>query len=330
MDFLKSFEQRLNNFSSKEFEKMSIMLFRYQAVHNPVYRQYVEARNITIKEVETVEQIPFLPISLFKTHQVKTGDWEDQHVFESSGTTGMTTSKHHVKDLTSYQKNALPLFEDIYGATSDYHLLALLPSYLERDSSSLVYMMDYFIKTGGSEYSGFYLNDTEQLVRTLEILKNDHAKKTILVGVTFALLDLVAENSLSYPDLIVMETGGMKGRRKEMIRAEVHELLQKGFDTKHIHSEYGMTELFSQAYALSDGIFQESKTMKVLIRDINDPLTILVNQLTGGINIIDLANIDSCAFIETQDMGRKLNENTFEVLGRFDNSDVRGCSMLTV
>jgi len=330
MDFLKSFKQRLNNFSSDEFEEMAITLFRYQTAHNSVYRQYLEARNIAVTEIEAIEQIPFLPISFFKTHQIKTGNWESQHVFESSGTTGMTTSKHHVKNLVSYQKNTLRLFEGAYGAISDYHFLALLPSYLERNSSSLVYMMDYFIKTRGSVHSGFYLNDTEQLVQTLEMLKKDRAKKTILVGVTFALLDLVAEHNLSFPDLIVMETGGMKGRRKEMIRAEVHELLQKGFNTKHIHSEYGMTELFSQAYALSEGIFQESKTMKVLIRDVNDPLTILENQVTGGVNIVDLANIDSCAFIETQDMGRKISEDTFEVLGRFDNSDIRGCSMLTV
>jgi hypothetical protein len=330
MDFCKSYKQRLINFSYGEFDEMALDLFRHQALYNQVYRQYIEARNIAISEVETVEQIPFLPISFFKSHQIKTGSWEDQHVFESSGTTGMTTSKHHVKDLVGYQQNALRLFEDVYGSISEYHFLALLPSYLERDSSSLVYMVDYFVKIGGSEYSGFYLDEVDQLIETLELLKEDRAKKTVLIGVTFALLDLVAQHSPSLPDLIVMETGGMKGRRKEMIRAEVHALLQSGFQTEHIHSEYGMTELFSQAYALSGGIFQEPKTMKVLIRDINDPLTLLAGQVTGGMNVIDLANVDSCAFIETQDMGRRLSESTFEVLGRFDNSDVRGCSMLAV
>ena len=330
MDFWKSFKPRLNNFSDNEFEELALMLFRHQAKGNRVYQQYIQARHIVVDKVNTLEQIPFLPISFFKTHQIQTNYWQSEHVFESSGTTGITTSRHLVRNLKNYQENALRLFENNYGSIKEYHFLALLPSYLERNNSSLVFMMDYFIKVSESGFSGFYLNETEELVDLLKKLKTDRARKTILIGVTFALLDLIVEHQLSFPELIVMETGGMKGRRKEMIRTEVHQLLKEGFDVSTVHSEYGMTELFSQAYSQKSGVFQESATLKVLIRDINDPLTILTESETGGLNIIDLANVHSCAFIETQDMGRKPSHNTFEVLGRFDNSDIRGCSLMSV
>lgn len=330
MDFWKSFKERSNNFSSTEFEREALALFRYQAENNKVYREYIQARGINIKQVGAIEEIPFLPISFFKNHSIKSKKWKEVHVFESSGTTGTTTSRHYVRNPKHYQQNALHVFQSTYGSVKDYNFLALLPSYLERNNSSLVFMMDYFIKASGSIFSGFYLNDTNQLVNTLEKLKTDQSRKTILIGVTFALLDLVEEYKLSFPELIIMETGGMKGRRKEMIRTEVHELLRRGFDVPAIHSEYGMTELFSQAYSKGSGVFVEPNSLKILIRDINDPLTLLSDGNTGGLNIIDLANIDSCAFIETQDMGRKLSVNTFEVLGRFDNSDVRGCSLMVV
>lgn len=330
MDFWKSFEQRLNNFSNNDFEEMVLELFTYQAENNLVYKEYINAREIAINEVFNIEQIPFLPISFFKTHEIKSEQWESEHVFESSGTTGMETSKHHVRNLDSYLRNSIQIFENSYGNVKDYHFLALLPSYLERNNSSLVFMMDHFIKASNSEFSEFYLDDTEQLIDILQELKHDQSRKTLLVGVTFALLDLVEEKALSFPNLEVMETGGMKGRRKEMIREEVHVLLKKGFDTNNIHSEYGMTELFSQAYSKSSGIFRENQSMKILIRDVNDPIAILEEGQTGGVNIIDLANVHSCAFIETQDMGRKLSSDTFEILGRFDNSDIRGCSLMTV
>lgn len=330
MDFWKSFEQRLNNFSNDGFEELVLELFTYQAENNLVYKKYINARNIIISKVSRIEQIPFLPISFFKTHEIKSEQWETGHVFESSGTTGMDTSKHHVRNLNSYLQNCIQIFENSYGSVKEYHFLALLPSYLERNNSSLVFMMDHFIQASGSELSGFYLDDTEQLVKVLEALKHDLTRKTVLVGVTFALLDLIEESRLHFPEIIVMETGGMKGRRREMIREEVHESLKSGFGTNNIHSEYGMTELFSQAYSKSSGIFHQNKIMKVLVRDVNDPFTILEEGLAGGLNIIDLANVHSCAFIETQDMGRKLSQDTFEVLGRFDNSDIRGCSLMTV
>ena len=328
MDFWKNFEQRLNNFSNDQFEEMALELFAYQAENNPVYNQYIQARRITINEIIALEQIPFLPISFFKNHSIKTMEWESEHIFKSSGTTGTTTSKHHVRSLENYVQNTIRIFESNYGDIKNYHFLALLPSYLERNNSSLVFMMDHFIAESGSKFSQFYLNQTEQLIDVLRYLNENQSRKTILIGVTFALLDLIKYSELNYPDLIVIETGGMKGRGKEMIRKQVHELLKLGFGTNTIHSEYGMTELFSQAYAQSSGVFTEPNTMKILVREVNDPLTILEEGQTGGLNIIDLANIDSCAFIESQDMGRKLSSNTFEVIGRLDNSDVRGCSLM--
>jgi phenylacetate-coenzyme A ligase PaaK-like adenylate-forming protein len=330
MEFLKSFEDRLNNSSEEEFNELALALFTYQAGHNLLYKQYIQTLGVSIDDITNISQIPFLPISFFKSHQIKTASWESEHVFESSGTTGMETSKHQVNNLEDYLKNASGIFQNCYGDITDFHFLALLPSYLERNNSSLVFMMDHFIKVSDSEYSGFYLDEIKQLIGVLEALSNDKSKKTVLVGVTFALLDMVEKFDLDFPELIVMETGGMKGRRKEMIREEVHALLKKGFGTNNIHSEYGMTELLSQAYSKSSGVFHENEKMKIIVRDINDPLTMLDQGMTGGLNIIDLANIHTCGFIETQDMGRKLSPTTFEVLGRFDNSDVRGCSLMTV
>ncbi len=330
MDFQKSFEQRLNNFSNDEFEGLAFELFAYQAEHNLVYKQYIQTLGIATDQVHKIEEIPFLPISFFKTHTVKSRQWKSAHTFESSGTTGMETSKHHVRDLDAYLQNSIRIFEQQYGRVEEYHFLALLPSYLERANSSLVSMMDHFIKKSESEFSGFYLDHTEHLIDALGKLAQDKSRKTILIGVTFALLDLIEQAQLTLPDLIVMETGGMKGRRKELIREEVHQLLRNGFGTDTIHSEYGMTEMFSQAYAKSSGVFHENRTLKVLVRDVNDPMTIVDENQAGGLNIIDLANIHTCAFIETQDMGRKLSPDTFEVLGRFDNSDIRGCSLMTV
>jgi len=330
MDFWKSFEQRLNNSSNGEFDELALDLFSYQAQYNAIYSKYISARGIDPLDVVGIEHIPFLPISFFKTHEIKSEQWASEYTFESSGTTGAETSKHHVRSLNTYLQNSNRIFESTYGNVKDYHFLALLPSYLERGNSSLVFMMDHFIKKSNSEYSGFYLDERDELIEVLEKLKQDKDRKTILVGVTFALLDLIENRQLQFPDLLIMETGGMKGRRKEMIREEVHASLRQGFGTTNIHSEYGMTELMSQAYSKSSGIFHENTRMKIVVRDVNDPLLILQEGKTGGINVIDLANIHSCAFIETQDMGKKLSASTFEVLGRFDNSDIRGCSLITV
>ena len=330
MGFLKSFEQRLNNSSEEEFVELALELFAYQSDHNLLYKEYIQTLGVSNEDVTKIEQIPFLPISFFKTHQIKTEDWNSEHVFESSGTTGMETSKNHVRELDAYLRNTSSIFQKCYGDIQNFHFLALLPSYLERNNSSLVFMMDHFIKESHSEYSGFYLDEKEQLIDVLEKLAQNGSGKTMLVGVTFALLDLIENHQMQFPDLMIMETGCMKGRRKEMIREEVHKILQRGFGTNQIHSEYGMTELLSQAYSKSSGIFHENNKMKVLIRDINDPLSMLEQGKAGGLNVIDLANIHTCAFIETQDMGRKLSSNTFEVLGRFDNTDIRGCSLMTV
>jgi hypothetical protein len=268
-----------------------------------------------------------MPIQFFKEFQVKTTDFEPEKVFLSSGTTGSIQSKHLVKDLNWYDWSFREAFDYFYGPIEDYVVLALLPSYLERDGSSLIYMADDFIKRSKHKESGFYLNNRKELVENLNELEKS-GKKTLLLGVSFALLDLVEEHPFSLKHTIVMETGGMKGRRKEMIRKELHQVLASGFGVEHIHSEYGMTELLSQAYSKGKGIFQCPPWMKIKIRDTEDALTLLPTGKSGGINIIDLANRYSCSFLATQDLGRCIDEINFEVLGRFDNSDIRGCNLL--
>lgn len=313
--------------TADEFEELALEIFHYQCVNCTVYADFVKNLGIQAARIRKSSSIPFLPIEFFKTHHVMSGTGSPQEVFTSSGTSGSVRSRHPVKDIAIYIKSFRKGFEIFYGDINKYALLALLPSYLERDGSSLIYMADNLIRSGGNTDSGYFLYDHHSLFETLNRLKEARTP-TILLGVTYALLDFAESHSLEFPELIVMETGGMKGKRREMIRNEVHEILCAGFGTPAIHSEYGMTELLSQAYSKGAGIFHCPPWMRVSTRDTNDPLGALAVGQTGGINITDLANINSCSFIATQDLGKTLPNGTFEVLGRFDNSDIRGCNLL--
>ncbi len=313
--------------SDQDFEKTALQVFQRQFNENTVYREFCQLLKVQPEQIKTLEDIPFLPIEFFKNKAVKTGEFSPEITFTSSGTTGQIQSQHHVKSLQVYKESFTKTFEEFYGSIEDFVILGLLPSYLERDGSSLIYMVNDFINTSKHSASGFYLNELNQLSDKLRRL-DASGKKILLIGVSFALLDLVERQSFRLKNTIIMETGGMKGRRKEMIREELHEVLSQGFGVKHIHSEYGMTELLSQAYSKGGSKFKCPSHMKILIRDTEDPFHYLKNGKTGGINVIDLANIDSCAFIATQDLGKQLNTKEFEILGRFDNSDVRGCNLL--
>ena len=331
MDSFKRFQEDLFNLGPEEFEAHALDLFRFQATHNPVYAQYVGLLGIDVAAVNQLNQIPFLPIDFFKNHKIATHDWEPVAMFESSGTTGQVRSKHYIKDADFYLRVTERIFNKFYGKLEDFHVMALLPSYLERECSSLVAMADYFIRKSQSSFSGFYLYDHRSLVEKLK-LASDKGGRIILLGVSFALLDLAEQFEVDLSDVIVMETGGMKGRREELTRGEMHAILKHRFNVSAVHSEYGMTELLSQAYAKAEGHFEAPPWMKILIRDINDPFEMLGEEVTasGGVNIIDLANVQSCAFIETQDVGRKLGRDSFEILGRFDNADIRGCNLLAI
>ena len=315
------------NNTPKDFSVLSLELFNYQYANNPVYRKYAEMLGRKPEVVKTVEQIPFLPIEFFKTQKIITGNDSVTHVFESSGTTTSTPSKHYVTNVSVYEKSFSKAFNFFYGNPQEYCLPALLPSYIERGNSSLVYMMNDLIKESKHPYSSFYLDNIEELVWRLKEL-NGKKIKTILIGVTYALLDLAEKHPMDLSNISIMETGGMKGKRKELVREELHRILCEAFNVKTIHSEYGMTELFSQAYSKGDGRFFCPPWMKVMIRDVNDPLVMQGYNTTGGINTIDLANVNSCAFIATQDLGKIYSDGSFEVLGRFDNSDIRGCNLL--
>jgi phenylacetate-coenzyme A ligase PaaK-like adenylate-forming protein len=310
-----------------QFVDTALQVFRFQAQNCAVYREFISNLRVDIDAVKRIEQIPFLPISFFKSHQIVSNTHEPQVTFTSSGTTGTINSRHLVTDLIWYEESFRKAFHIFYGNIKDYCILALLPSYLEREGSSLIYMAEDLVAQSENPDSGFFLYNHDDLFQQLK--KQQQANKpTILIGVTFALLDFVEHYLVNFPELIIMETGGMKGRRKEMIREELHQVLGKGFGVDAIHSEYGMTELLSQAYSKGDGIFNCPPWMKVITRDTNDPISNLDNEKTGGINVIDLANINSCSFIATQDLGRVYADGSFEVLGRFDNSDIRGCNLL--
>lgn len=313
--------------SENNFNEIALKIFRYQSENCPVYRKFLQGLKIDRERIQVIEQIPFLPVEFFKSHRVVCGNAPDEVVFTSSGTTGVITSCHHVTNVKWYIESFRNAFNVFYGDIKNYTILALLPSYLERTGSSLIYMADDLIKQSRSEDSGFYLYNHAELFAMLN-KQQKNQKPTLLIGVTFALLDFVEQYNLNFPELIVMETGGMKGKRKEMIREELHQILCEGFGVKTIHSEYGMTELLSQAYSKGSGIFNCPHWMRILTRDTNDPLTILDNQRPGGINIIDLANYNSCSFIATQDLGKVNADKSFEILGRFDNSDIRGCNLL--
>jgi phenylacetate-coenzyme A ligase PaaK-like adenylate-forming protein len=327
LDTFKSFEEILPGINDQTFEDIALKLFRFQSSYNPVYKKYLHHLGVDPNSIRSIDEIPFLPISFFKTHSIVTGEWRAEEIFTSSGTTGSNTSRHLVHSLNFYQHHCEQIFQGFFGALQNYHILALLPSYLEREGSSLVYMVDYFIRRSGSEHSGFYLNNVDALLRKIDNIRRGD-RQVLLLGVSFALLDLAETGKVDMSNFIVMETGGMKGRRREMTREELHEQLKSQFNCNQIYSEYGMTELLSQAYSQGKGIFRCSPGMKILIRDINDPFFSLKNEKTGIINVIDLANIYSCSFIETQDLGRVLQNGNFEVLGRVDNSDVRGCNLL--
>ncbi|MGN6640877.1 MAG: LuxE/PaaK family acyltransferase [Mucilaginibacter sp.] len=313
--------------NEQQFIETALSVFRFQANNCRVYREFIANLNINPAEVNSIESIPFLPINFFKSHDILSSTDKVQVIFTSSGTTGMINSKHLVTDVSWYEESFRRAFGLFYGDIKSYCVLALLPSYLEREGSSLIYMAENLVKSSENPDSGFYLYNHDDLYRQLK--KQQQAKKpTLLIGVTFALLDFVEQYQLDFPELIVMETGGMKGRRKEMIREELHQTLCKGFGVKSIHSEYGMTELLSQAYSKDDGIFNCPPWMKIITRDTNDPMSSLAGSQTGGINVIDLANVSSCSFIATQDLGKVYADGSFEVLGRFDNSDIRGCNLL--
>jgi phenylacetate-coenzyme A ligase PaaK-like adenylate-forming protein len=315
--------------NKKQFEKMALKIFRFQHENNLVYREFCDLLKTDVQKVKTLEQIPFLPIPFFKNHSVVSNNNPIQETFTSSGTTGMITSKHLVTDVTLYEESYRKGFSQFYGNIEDYIILALLPSYLEREGSSLIYMAKDLINRTNNPESGFYLHNQKELIEKL-IKLDTEGQNVILIGVTFALLDLIETQKFELKNTIIMETGGMKGKRKEMIREELHEKLCQGFGVATIHSEYGMTELLSQAYSLGNGVFECPPWMQILIRETEDALSYVPDGKTGGMNVIDLANINSCSFIATQDFGKKNPNNSFEVLGRFDNSDIRGCNLMVI
>lgn len=315
--------------NQKQFEKIALKVFRFQYEHNSVYREFCDFLKTDVKKVKSLAQIPFLPIQFFKSHKVVSNENPIQETFTSSGTTGSTTSKHIVTDISLYEKSYRKGFSQIYGNIEDYVILALLPSYLEREGSSLIYMVEDLIQRTNNPASGFYLHNHEELIDKLTLLDTS-GQNVLLIGVTYALLDVIEKHTFQLQNTIIMETGGMKGQRKEMIREELHDQLCQGFGVTAIHSEYGMTELLSQAYSLGNGVFECPSWMQILVRDTEDALTYVADGKTGGINVIDLANINSCSFIATQDLGKKNPNNSFEILGRFDHSDIRGCNLMVV
>lgn len=319
----------LLNLSLQNFERTAINLYHYQYEHNELYRGYNEALKINPTQIHRLEQIPFLPISFFKSHQVKCfAGKKEEVIFDSSGTSGMIPSKHYVLDSALYEEVSLFGFEQVYGSAKDWVILALLPAYLERKTSSLVHMVKMLMDKSGHSENGFYLNEFSALHQKLSVL-NGKNKKVLLLGVTFALLDFATQFPMDLDGVLVMETGGMKGRQAEWTRTQVHEFLTQKWNLNHVHSEYGMTELLSQAYATSQGLFRPIPTMKALIRELDDPLETKKSG-NGVLNIIDLANVHSCAFIATEDVGKVYEDGSFEVLGRMDFAALRGCSLLAV
>ncbi|AXT18358.1 acyl transferase [Flavobacteriaceae bacterium AU392] len=315
--------------TESDFKTIALSIFKHQFQNNPVYRSYCDLIYKHPSDVKLIQDIPFLPIQFFKSHSILSSKSIPEISFSSSGTTSSTTSKHYITNLDIYKKSFRKGFQHFYGDIEDYVILALLPSYLEREDSSLIYMVDDMISQSNHPKSGFYLNNFEELKTTLISLDNSGVK-VLLLGVSFALLDLIESHQFKLKNTTVMETGGMKGRRKELIREELHHQLKMGFKLNHIHSEYGMTELLSQAYSKGNSVFESPPWMRVLTRDTEDALTIQSTGKTGGINIIDLANINSCSFIATQDLGKVYDNKTFEIIGRFDNSDIRGCNLMVL
>jgi len=313
--------------SESDFNSFALKIFEFQYYNCDVYRKFADNLSFSPGSIKEYSQIPFLPVEFFKSHEVLSCQkTETAKIFTSSTTTSQTPSRHIVNDIRVYEESFLKGFELFYGEPNKYCILALLPGYLERKGSSLVYMFEELIKLSSDKRSGFFLNNYDELIQVIRQVRNE-SKKTILIGVTYALLDLAEKNIDLGDNFIVMETGGMKGKRREMIKEELHSLLKQKFNIKNIHSEYGMTELLSQAYSKGNGIYECPPWMKILIRDPEDPLSLIGENKTGGINIIDLANWQTCSFIATKDLGR-INGSKFEVMGRFDNSDIRGCNLM--
>ena len=311
--------------NKNNFEALALEIFRFQFENNPVYKTFAKGIGKTTGNVKSLFEIPFLPVELFKTQKIYCGEKEPGIIFTSSSTTGKGESKHYVADVKLYEESFRKSFQLFYGEPKEHVILALLPSYLEREGSSLVYMADDLIRENTA--SGFYLNNYEELSVRLKEL-NSKNKKVLLLGVTYALLDLAEKFPQNLSSVVIMETGGMKGKRKEMIRDELHSILKNAFHVSGIHSEYGMTELLSQAYSKGNGIFNCPPWMKIMIREMNDPFSYAENGKTGGVNVIDFANLYSCSFISTSDLGKKYGDESFEIIGRFDESDVRGCNLL--
>ena len=322
-----NFEKIFDIKTHSEFKKQCLDIYNFQYENNMVYQSYCNMICEDPSDVNEINKIPFLPISFFKTKKILSTD-NFEKVFYSSGTTTNSRSKHFISSLKLYQKSFINNFKLNYSDITQYTILGLLPNYYDNKDSSLIYMIEKLIKLTKSKESGFFLDDYYNLSKKLIELDTKKERKTILIGVPYALLDMIDFNQFQLNNTIIMETGGMKGRRKEMVRTELHEKLKRGFGISKIHSEYGMTELLSQAYSKGDGIFKTPSWMKVIIRDINDAQNLDFNKKSGAINIIDLANYNSCSFIATDDMGKYINDDKFELIGRVDNSDIRGCNLL--
>ncbi|MDB4835443.1 acyl transferase [Cyclobacteriaceae bacterium] len=328
--FSSNFKRTLFKVNENTFDEVALSLFNHQVKHTLVYKRFVEALGIDIDKVSEIKQIPFMPISFFKNHEVLTEGSTIEKTFQSSGTTGKTTSKHHFTDVAFYVQNTLNIFESYYGGVAEYKIIALLPSYIERGNSSLLAMCDAFIKKSKFAGSGFYLDDFKQIIKELDEAR-ERQTKVLFIGVTFAMLDFAEKHDVQLSEgVVVMETGGMKGRREELTRHEVHQVLQRAFGVSSIHSEYGMTELSSQLYSKGNGVFQSPPWVKTMLRDINDPLSCSSEIVSGPINIIDLANVDSCAFLATDDLGKYTPNGALQIMGRVDNSDMRGCNLLVL
>ena len=323
----------LSSINTQNFTEAALKVFQFQYEHNIVYNQFCNALHINVAAIDAIEKIPFLPIAFFKTHTVITTQFTPETIFESSGTTQTINSKHLVKDISLYEQSFNTAFKLFYGEPADYCIIALLPAYLERNNSSLVLMADKLIEQSKHPQSGFYLNEFDKLQQTLLQLEKQQ-QPTLLIGVTFALLDFAEQYPMNLQYTTIMETGGMKGRRAEITRQEVHQILMDNLGIKKVHSEYGMTELLSQAYSKGEGIFDCPPYMKVLVREEDDPLSVLLadanKTVSGAVNVIDLANIYSCSFIATDDAAKLYPDESFEILGRLDNSDIRGCSLLAL
>jgi hypothetical protein len=318
---------QINQVTSSNFEEVALAVFRYQAAHNALYKRFLELLGCQVGQVAALQRIPCLPISFFKSHTVQTGQWAAQTTFESSGTTGQQASRHHVRDLDAYLRNTVQGFEPIYGHPREWLVLALLPSYLERGGSSLVAMANHFIQLSKYPQSGFFLHDLAHLRSILE--QRPAGVPTLLLGVTYALLDFAEQFPGALPNVTIMETGGMKGRRREMTRQEVHQILRDAFGVPHVDSEYGMTELMSQGYMSGgESVFRPAPTLRLFTTEINDPLCPTLPDRTGLLNLVDLANLDSVSFICSEDIGKVKADYSFEVLGRLDTAEMRGCNLM--